>query len=240
MAVLFNNSTRCQHGALSAHGRWASVQGRYWGDVCAVQVCGVEKFKPNYDSSGLLPDNANSGSMEHSCGRYGCYRTVAKGKVATAQRAKIKYVNNENKMKMCDLFSAIHFIIQLSCHARTLSFPHAVPHAFASIKAACEDKVLHCMVTLHTTFTTVRLTVPQALACMKAAWEDKDFHCILYKESGTAIIGQTDEIQVSMRPKGFCQGSDLRTTMFHGLLRQPVQWGLMKDSKFFVTPHFKL
>jgi hypothetical protein len=27
-------------------------------------------------------------------------------------------------------------------------------------------------------------------------WADKEFYCIPYKDSGTAVIGQTDEIQV--------------------------------------------
>ena len=38
----------------------------------------------------------------------------------------------------------------------------------------------------------------QALANMKADWDDKVFHCIPYKESGTAVIGQTDEIQMQL------------------------------------------
>jgi hypothetical protein len=36
----------------------------------------------------------------------------------------------------------------------------------------------------------------RALAKMKEEWGDKEFYCIPYKDSGTAVIGQTDEIQM--------------------------------------------
>ena len=46
------------------------------------------------------------------------------------------------------------------------------------------------------TTASKEFSLRKALAKMQAEWGDKFFHCTPYKDTGTAVVGQTDDIQV--------------------------------------------
>jgi dynein heavy chain len=53
-------------------------------------------------------------------------------------------------------------------------------------------------VSMISTTASKEFSLRNALAKMKGEWKDKVFYCLPYKDTKTAVVGQTEEIQASV------------------------------------------
>ena len=76
---------------------------------------------------------------------------------------------------------------------RSVSGPEQFPGSYVCVcVCVCGLQALSNI----STAASKEFSLRQALDKMKTEWADRSFHCVPYKDSGTCVIGQTDEIQV--------------------------------------------